>query len=81
MLAFHQSWHHLPVSSANTGYEATSIDLCFEADQPLEDTVQRLKDAGFDGGKIVDEDFGRSLRIIDPDGRLIQINESPDIRS
>lgn len=69
------------LSSADTGHKSRSIDLCFEADQPLEDTMRRLNDAGFSGGEIVDEDFGRSLRIDDPDGRSIQINESPDIRS
>lgn len=69
------------LSSADPKHETTSIDLCFEADQPLEDTVRRLHNAGFAGGEIVNEDFGRSLRLVDPDGRLIQINESPDIRS
>lgn len=69
------------LSSATPEQETKSIELCFEADQPLEDTVRRLQDAGFTGGEIMDEDFGRSLRLVDPDGRLIQINESLDIHS
>lgn len=69
------------LSSADTTHEAKAIDLCFEADQPLEITAERLSVAGFSPGKIVDEDFGRSLRTMDPDGRKIQINESPETRS
>jgi hypothetical protein len=31
--------------------------------------------AGFSGAVIVDENFGRSLRILDPDGVSVQVNE------
>jgi hypothetical protein len=31
--------------------------------------------AGFAPGVIVDENFGRSLRVVDPDGVAVQVNE------
>lgn len=50
--------------------------LSFEADEPLEAVRDRLAAAGFAGAEIVDESFGRSLRIVDPDGVPIQVNEA-----
>ena len=60
-------------SSANrpkAGYE-----VCMVAEEPLEDIQASLQAAGFDGGRIVEEDFGRSLRVVDPDGNELQIND------
>ena len=46
----------------------------FEADEPLEAITDRLRAAGFDPGPILDEGFGRSMRVRDPDGVWVQIN-------
>jgi catechol 2,3-dioxygenase-like lactoylglutathione lyase family enzyme len=53
------------------------IDLSFQADEPLEQVVERLREAGYEPAtEIVDEAFGRSFTIHDPEGLLIQINEN-----
>jgi len=65
--------HH--VAAEETIHPAGSAELAFEADEPLEAIRSRLRDAGFPGGEIVDEAHGRSLRIVDPDGTPVQINE------
>jgi catechol 2,3-dioxygenase-like lactoylglutathione lyase family enzyme len=51
------------------------VELSFESAEPLEELVQRLRAAGFEPDAIVDENFGRSLRVIDPDGVPVQVNE------
>lgn len=45
------------------------------SESPLEELQAQLVAAGFDGGRICEEDFGRSLRVIDPDGNELQIND------
>lgn len=54
----------------------SGTELAFEADEALEAVVERLTTAGFVPGPIVDESFGRSLRVADPDGVAVQINET-----
>jgi hypothetical protein len=49
--------------------------LSFESDEPLEQVQERLAAAGFPSD-IIDESFGRSLRVVDPDGQAFQINEA-----
>jgi catechol 2,3-dioxygenase-like lactoylglutathione lyase family enzyme len=51
------------------------VELSFEADEPLEAIAGRLASAGFEAEAIVDENFGRSLRVTDPDGVPVQVNE------
>ena len=51
------------------------VELSFETAEPLEDLAARLTAAGFEPQAIVDENFGRSLRVVDPDGVLVQVNE------
>lgn len=52
------------------------VELAFEADEPLEEVVRRLRAAGFEPATaIVDEAFGRSFRVRDPEGLELQINE------
>ncbi|MGW4527153.1 VOC family protein [Amycolatopsis sp. NPDC004378] len=63
MLALHRS-------EADTG----RCELAFEADEPLEGVAARLKAAGFEPGPVIDEGFGSSLRVEDPDGVPVQIN-------
>lgn len=62
-------------SRALANFPKSGYEVCMVADEPLEDVQARLTAAGFDGGEIKDEDFGRSLRVIDPDGNELQINE------
>lgn len=50
-----------------------TTELSFETDEPLEDLQQRLRVAGFEA-VVVDEAFGRSLRVVDPDGVEVQVN-------
>jgi catechol 2,3-dioxygenase-like lactoylglutathione lyase family enzyme len=54
--------------------DAGRCELAFEADEPLTDVVERLRDAGFEPDAIVDENYGRSVRVVDPDGVWVQIN-------
>ena len=49
--------------------------LSFESDEPLEAVRDRLAAAGH-ASEIIDETFGRSLRVADPDGVTLQINET-----
>jgi catechol 2,3-dioxygenase-like lactoylglutathione lyase family enzyme len=51
------------------------LELCFVTEEPLEALTARLESEGIDHGGIVDENFGRLLRVTDPDGLVIQINE------
>jgi catechol 2,3-dioxygenase-like lactoylglutathione lyase family enzyme len=52
------------------------IELSFESDEPLEKVVERLAAAGYPPATaIVDESFGRSFTVHDPDGLLLQVNE------
>ncbi|HUA27547.1 MAG TPA: VOC family protein [Streptosporangiaceae bacterium] len=51
------------------------VELSFETQEPLEALAERLTAAGFEPEAIVDESFGRSLHVMDPDGVLVQVNE------
>jgi predicted enzyme related to lactoylglutathione lyase len=56
---------------------ASKVELTFQADEPLEHVVDRLRRSGYElATEIVDEAFGRSFTIRDPEGLLIQINEN-----
>jgi catechol 2,3-dioxygenase-like lactoylglutathione lyase family enzyme len=64
--------HYIPDNATVAG-----TALGFEADEPLEDVVERLRAAGYEPASgIVDESFGRSFTVHDPEGLLIQINET-----
>lgn len=73
-------WVELPAASGMVavhqadGANAGGCELAFEADEPLEAVAARLRAAGFDPGPILDENFGRSLRVRDPDGVWVQVN-------
>ena len=64
----------LAVHGTSAGDERGRCELAFEADEPLETVRGRLVEAGFSPGPIVDEAFGHSLRVADPDGVWVQIN-------
>lgn len=54
--------------------EPGRCELAFETDELLEDVAERLRKAGYEPGPVLDEGFGRSLRVPDPDGVPVQIN-------
>jgi uncharacterized glyoxalase superfamily protein PhnB len=65
--------HHTTRDGDSPGME---LSLSFEADEPLEKVVDKLRAAGYEPATaIVDEAFGRSFTVRDPEGLLIQVNE------
>jgi catechol 2,3-dioxygenase-like lactoylglutathione lyase family enzyme len=79
------NWTELNGSGGMLGLHAAStaseqdtpgrVELSFETQEPLEALAERLTAAGFEPEAIVDENFGRSLLVVDPDGVLVQVNE------
>ncbi|MGH2832579.1 MAG: VOC family protein [Solirubrobacteraceae bacterium] len=52
------------------------MQLGFVTDEPLEEVEQRLRAAGFSPeGRLVDQEWGRSLLVHGPDGATVQIDE------
>ncbi len=51
------------------------LQLTFVSPAPLEDLVSSLNRHNVKLDAIVDEAFGRSFKVYDPDGLMIQINE------
>jgi catechol 2,3-dioxygenase-like lactoylglutathione lyase family enzyme len=52
-----------------------TVELVLVADEPLEAVLQRLDAAGYPHEPIADEAFGRFLKIVDPDGLVLQVQE------
>jgi catechol 2,3-dioxygenase-like lactoylglutathione lyase family enzyme len=74
------SWVELPAAAGvlalhKSADSAGDCELAFEADEPLEAVVARLAAAGYPSEPILDESYGRSVRVRDPDGVWVQINE------
>jgi catechol 2,3-dioxygenase-like lactoylglutathione lyase family enzyme len=71
-------WVELPADggtlAVHRGVDVGRCELAFETDEPLEDVAVRLRAAGYEPGPVIDEGFGRSLRVPDPDGVWVQIN-------
>ncbi|MFC3451303.1 VOC family protein [Amycolatopsis speibonae] len=63
-LAIHQS----------SGEDVGRCELAFEVEEPLENVAERLRAAGFEPGPPMDEGFGHSMRVQDPDGVWVQLN-------
>jgi len=57
------------------GDDARQVELSFVTAEPLEKVAARLVAAGYPAGPIMDENFGRSMVVHDPDGAALQINE------
>jgi catechol 2,3-dioxygenase-like lactoylglutathione lyase family enzyme len=58
------------------GTPGPEVELSLESGEPLENVAARLRSAGYDlATAIVDEAFGRSFTVRDPEGLLIQVNE------
>lgn len=63
-------------ASAADGEGRRGVALNFISDEPLEAVERRLRAAGFPPeGTVVDEEWGRSLRLQAPDGTHVQIDE------
>lgn len=74
-------WVELPAAAGllalhQAAADAGECELAFEADEPLEAVVSRLTAAGYPTEPILDESFGRSVRVRDPDGVYVQVNEN-----
>jgi catechol 2,3-dioxygenase-like lactoylglutathione lyase family enzyme len=61
-------------AAASKGKASGSAELSLATDERLESVAARLDAKGF-SFEICDEDFGRSLRVVDPDGVTVQIQE------
>ncbi|MGH3853154.1 MAG: VOC family protein [Pseudonocardiaceae bacterium] len=51
------------------------VEVVFDSPGPLEPLAQRLHAAGFTVEDILDEGFGRSMRVHEPNGLVVQVNE------
>lgn len=49
--------------------------LSFDSGGPLEPLAERLRTAGFTVEDILDEGFGRSMLVHEPNGLVVQVNE------
>jgi catechol 2,3-dioxygenase-like lactoylglutathione lyase family enzyme len=74
------AWVELPAAAGTLAVhraesdDAGRCELAFEADEPLAGVADRLRRAGFEPGPVIDENFGESLRVRDPDGVWVQVN-------
>lgn len=57
---------------------AGTDELAFETDESLEALCDRLHDAGYADARIIDESYGYSLQVTDPDGRVVYVNARHD---
>jgi hypothetical protein len=65
--------HGLP---SDDGMPRGSSGISFESDDDPDELAARLRDAGYLDAMVIDENFGRSLRVTGPDGTLVQVNFS-----
>ncbi|MBV7245971.1 VOC family protein [Streptomyces sp. MW-W600-10] len=61
-------------AAVSQGRPPGTTELGFATDEPLEVVADRLAEAGY-AYDLVDENFGRSIRVTDPDGVIVQIQE------
>jgi len=61
---------------ATTHADPAAVVLQFTTDGNLEITANRLTVAGYAPSDILDETFGRYFTVEDPDGYVVQVNES-----
>ncbi|MFJ3728282.1 VOC family protein [Streptomyces sp. NPDC090045] len=65
-------------SAVSQGRPSGTTELGFATDEPLEEVAQRLQQRGYPY-ELVEENFGRSIRVTDPDGVVVQIQQiDPD---
>jgi catechol 2,3-dioxygenase-like lactoylglutathione lyase family enzyme len=66
--------HDAAVAADGEGRHGLALN--FISEEPLEVVEERLRAAGFPPeGTVVDEEWGRSLRVRAPDGTPVQIDE------
>jgi catechol 2,3-dioxygenase-like lactoylglutathione lyase family enzyme len=66
--------HDAAVAADGAGRQGLALNLI--SDEPLETVEERLRAAGFPPeGTVVDEEWGRSLRVQAPGGMFVQIDE------
>lgn len=64
--------------SPGSHLDAGSVSLQFTSDEALERVAERLTAAGFEPSALMDETFGRYFTVLDPDGYLLQVNETDE---
>ena len=62
------------VQATQRFYAPGTVELGFATDERVEDLAARLTADGYEP-EIVEENFGRSIRVTDPDGVVAQIQE------
>ncbi|MFJ7591689.1 VOC family protein [Streptomyces sp. NPDC097617] len=66
-------------AAVSQGRPPATTELGFTTDEPLEDVARRLERGGHPC-EIVEENFGRSVRVTDPEGVVVQIQQiDPDV--
>jgi catechol 2,3-dioxygenase-like lactoylglutathione lyase family enzyme len=72
-------WSELPADGGSLALhhavDGSDIELTLVTDRPLEEVVAHLDANGIAHDEIRQEEFGRSLRVTDPDGAMLQLNE------
>ena len=69
--SFRVAGGHLALHLTEQAEQTGAVELSLVVDEPLESTAARM---GYTE-PMVDEAFGRSIRLDDPDGRRVQVNE------
>ncbi len=73
---FHGESGTLALHYLTTDAPPSGVELAFEATEPLEAVLKRLRSAGYEpASAIFDESYGRAFTVVDPDGLQIQITE------
>jgi len=62
--------------TADSGAPPGRGEIAFESDDDPHAVAARLKAAGYEDAMVIDENYGRSLRVTGPDGTQIFINFS-----
>ena len=64
-----------PGSNATQARDGGVGHLAFVIKEPVERAVARLAEAGLDVREVVDEVYGRSIQLVDPDGSIVYLEE------
>jgi hypothetical protein len=59
---------------SDRGMTPGETSLSFDSDEDPQVVADRLADAGFTDAVVLDENFGRIVRVTGPDGSTVQIN-------